>query len=89
MNNFKLTVLNSSGIHARPSGKIVEVTNRSQSDVRMKYNGILANARSILNIMMLAVEPGAEVEFFIEGPDEEKTGTELTELFESHFHEDS
>jgi phosphocarrier protein HPr len=89
MNNFKLTVVNSSGIHARPSGKIVEVTNRAISDVRMKYNGILANAKSILNIMMLAVEPGAEVEFFIEGEDEEKVGQELTELFERKFDEDS
>ena len=89
MNNFKLIVQNSSGIHARPSGKIVEVTNRAQSDVRMKYNGILANAKSILNIMMLAVEPGAEVEFFIEGEDEEKVGQELTDLFESKFNEES
>ncbi len=88
MNTFTLKVTNSAGIHARPSGKIVEVTNRSKSDVRMKYNGILANAKSILNIMMLAVEPGAEVEFFIDGEDEDQVATELRELFENNFHEE-
>ncbi len=89
MVELELEVVNSSGIHARPSGMIVELTTRANSDVRMKYNGILANAKSILNIMMLAVEPGGQVTFTINGDDEEKVAAELTELFAKGFHEEA
>ena len=88
MKTIELEVVNASGIHARPSGMIVEVTNRVNSDVRMKYNGITANAKSILNIMMLAVEPGAMVQFVIEGDDEEVAAEELTKLFQKGFYEE-
>lgn len=88
MKTIELEVVNQSGIHARPSGMIVEVTNRISSDVRMKYNGITANAKSILNIMMLAVEPGGIVQFIIDGEDEEQAAAELTALFEKGFYEE-
>lgn len=89
MVELELEVVNSSGIHARPSGMIVELTTRAASDVRMKYNGITANAKSILNIMMLAVEPGGRVVFTIEGSDEEKVAQDLTELFAKGFYEEA
>ena len=64
-----LVVQNRQGIHARPAGMIVEITSRSNSEVTFKYQEYSANAKSILNVMMLAVIPGAEVFVSVEGDD--------------------
>jgi len=89
MIHHKLTVQNTLGIHARPAGHIVNIASAAQSSVDLLYSGQKVNAKSILNLMMLAIEPGAEVEFVINGPDEKKTADDLTELFKNKFYEDA
>jgi len=87
--NLKLIVQNQLGIHARPAGRIVNIAGSARSSVDLIYSGQQVNAKSILNLMMLAIEPGSEVEFIIDGPDEEKTAQQLTELFKNKFYEDA
>jgi len=89
MINLKLTVQNTLGVHARPAGHIVNVASAAQSSVDLLYSGHRVNAKSILNLMMLAIEPGAEVEFIINGTDEQKIKDDLTELFKNKFYEDA
>jgi phosphocarrier protein len=89
MIKHKLKVQNALGIHARPAGYIVNIASSAQSDVEMIYNEERVNAKSILNLMMLAVTPNAEVEFHINGSDEQKVADELTELFKNKFNEDA
>ena len=88
MIELKLIVTNRLGVHARPSGQIVQITSKAASQVFLHYNGVTANAKSILNIMMLAIESGSEVRFEIEGEDEAQLSKNLTELFESKFYEE-
>lgn len=83
-----LIVQNKQGIHARPAGMIVEITSRSDSEVTFKYQEMTANAKSILNVMMLAAIPGSEVFVQIDGSDEEETMDKLEQLFEDKFHEE-
>jgi len=83
-----LQVMNRLGIHARPAGQIVDITSRAASDVHISYEGTRANAKSILNVMMLAITPGSTVQFEVEGEDEEGIMTALEELFNERFHED-
>ncbi|MDR2731836.1 MAG: HPr family phosphocarrier protein [Fibromonadaceae bacterium] len=89
MTSHKLIVQNTLGVHARPAGHIVNVASSTQCSVELLYSGQKVNAKSILNLMMLAIEPGAEVEFLINGPDEKKVADELTELFNNKFYEDA
>jgi len=89
MINLKLIVQNTLGIHARPAGRIVSIAGSSQSSVDLIYSGQRVNAKSILNLMMLAIEPGSEVEFIIDGSDEQKTADQLTDLFKNKFYEDA
>jgi len=89
MIHHKLIVQNPLGIHARPAGHIVNITGSAQSSVDLLYSGQKVNAKSILNLMMLAIEPGAEIEFIIDGPDEQKITDDLIELFENKFYEDA
>ncbi len=83
-----LTVQNRLGIHARPAGQIVDITSRSGSDVYITYEGTRANAKSILNVMILAITPGAEVVFEVDGDDEADTLVALQKLFDERFYED-
>lgn len=84
-----LQVTNKLGIHARPAGAIVDITSRASSDVFLIYGGTRANAKSILNIMMLAITPGSQVQFEIQGEDEEEVFQKLEELFNARFNEES
>lgn len=89
MISCKLIVQNSLGIHVRPAGHIVNIASSAQSSVELVYSGQKVNAKSILNLMMLVIEPGSEVEFLINGSDERKVADELTELFNNKFYEDA
>jgi phosphocarrier protein len=85
----KLIVKNTLGLHARPAGHIVNIASSAQSSVDLLYSGQKVNAKSILNLMMLAIDPGSEVEFLIDGPDEQRIADNLAELFENKFYEDA
>jgi len=89
MINLNLVVQNTLGIHARPAGRIVSIAGSAQSLVELVYLGQRVNAKSILNLMMLAIEPGSKVEFIIDGSDEQKIATQLTDLFKNKFYEDA
>lgn len=84
----KLRVKNRLGVHARPAGDIVDITSRSASEIIMSFDNTKANAKSILNVMMLAIPPEAEVEVEINGEDEKETMVALEKLFNDRFNED-
>lgn len=84
----KFLIKNHYGLHARPAGMIVDITTHSSSEVQIRYKDARANAKSILNVMMLAATPGSEIEFVIEGPDEELVAEQLEALFENRFYEE-
>lgn len=83
-----LTVTNKLGIHARPAGMIVDITGQAKSDISIVFEGSKANAKSILNVMMLAIPAGSEVKFEIDGEDEENVASLLENLFNEHFNEE-
>ena len=81
----ELTVINDSGIHARPAALIVETATNFQCNVIFIKDGMRANAKSIMNIMLLAAEPGAIIRVETEGPDEVEALAEIEALFSSKF----
>ena len=85
MVTVELTVINDSGIHARPAALIVETATKYKSNVIFIKDGMRANAKSIMNIMLLAAEPGAIIKVETEGPDELDALKAIEELFLSRF----
>ena len=81
----ELTVINDSGIHARPAALIVETATKFQCNVIFIKDGMRANAKSIMNIMLLAAEPGAIIRVETEGPDEADALAAIEALFSSKF----
>lgn len=88
MKTRTLKVINKMGVHARPAGAIVDLTSRSHSDIYLTYSGTRANAKSILNVMMLAITPGSEVLFEASGADEDEILDKLEKLFNDRFNEE-
>lgn len=83
-----VTIRHSFGIHARPAAKIVELCNGFQSDIDIVKEGEQpANAKNILDIMMLAAACGTSLELRAEGEDEEEAIVKLADLMESDFDE--
>ncbi len=81
----KVTIQNKYGIHTRPATVLVEKASDFDAKISLVYKGDRANAKSILGLLVLAVEPGAEIEIEAEGPDEDQAVRELVELINNKF----
>ncbi|HUG43207.1 MAG TPA: HPr family phosphocarrier protein [Acidobacteriota bacterium] len=63
---------NQLGLHARAAARLVKLTARYQSDIKLsRLDGRQRiDAKSILGILLLAAARGTELEITVEGPDE-------------------
>jgi phosphotransferase system HPr (HPr) family protein len=81
----KVVVKNPAGIHARPASMLVKTAAKFQSEFYIHSHGYRINAKSILGVLTLAAEHGAELELEFSGEDETEALEAITELFESGF----
>ena len=81
----KVTVKNESGLHARPASVLVKVASGFKSEFTIRMYGYNVNGKSILGVMTLAAECGAEMELTLDGPDEEEAMERIVQLFENKF----
>lgn len=91
MGKHRATVqlVNRNGLHARPAHLFVQTANRFQSTLRVGRQGVdTVNGKSIMGIMMLAAEHGAELELEAEGPDAMEQIEALLDLIASGFGEE-
>ena len=65
------TVVNKQGWHARPAAMVVKCANGFQSDVTISINGLVANGKSMMDVIMLASPCGSVVTLGRDGPDAE------------------
>lgn len=79
-------ITNPLGIHARPAALVVQAASRFRSDIFLsKGDTENVNGKSIMSVMMLAAERGAEVTVVAEGEDADEAVAVLTELLRSNF----
>jgi phosphocarrier protein len=81
----KVTIKNSAGLHARTSAQLVKLASKFKSDFYIHSYGYRVNGKSILGVMTLAAESGAELELELEGPDEEEALKAIKEAIENKF----
>lgn len=84
-----LAVRNQLGLHARAAARLVRTANRFQSHLRLERvdGSASADAKSILNVLMLAAVGGTELRAIAEGRDEAEAIAALSGLFENGFGE--
>jgi len=76
------TVSDPVGFHLRAAGRIVKLTKTFESEVTIRYNGRVANAKSIMGLASLAAEFGTDVVIEVTGDDEEAALKRLVQLIE-------
>lgn len=86
MKKKELTITNKYGLHSRPASELVKVASKFDSEINLIYDGQEANAKSILGLMVLAIEPGAEVEIEVDGDDEEEALKSIEDLIRNNFY---
>jgi len=83
-----VTVRNQPGIHARPAALFVKKASEYRSEVFVTLGELTVNGKSIMGVMMLAAETGAQLKIAASGPDEGDAVSALAELIDSKFGED-
>ncbi|MBS1479050.1 MAG: HPr family phosphocarrier protein [Angelakisella sp.] len=88
----KTTIINRTGIHARPASVFVNEAKKFQSNITicnlsLNEQNNTANAKSIIKVLTLALSQGSEVEVSAEGVDEKEAVDVLIELIDSGFGE--
>ncbi|RWR22701.1 HPr family phosphocarrier protein [Microbacterium enclense] len=88
--SFETTVINPSGLHARPAATFVKAASRYDADVQIEEVGGEApavSARSLLALMALGVRQGARVRVSASGPQAKDALDDLRSLIDDGFGE--
>jgi phosphotransferase system HPr (HPr) family protein len=83
----RVVLTNKMGLHARPSTQIATAATRFVSEVRLAKDGLAVDAKSVLELLMLAAECGSELTVSAEGSDAKQAVAAITALIEGRFGE--
>jgi phosphotransferase system HPr (HPr) family protein len=92
MRTAELTVVNKSGLHARPATMFVEAAGRFGSRITLENldrGSRPVDATSILMVLTAGVQRGPRVRLTADGPDEEEALRSLGELIASGLGEET
>jgi len=81
-----LHIRNDRGLHTRPSAELVKCAVKFKSEIILSLQQKEANARSLLNILMLAATKGSMIEIKATGPDAEQAVEALEALAKNNFY---
>lgn len=84
----QITIINKLGLHARAAVKLMNTASRFVSDVHLRNNGRLVDAKNVMEIMVLGISQGRQVEVQVSGPDEHEAMAALEKLIQERFGED-
>jgi phosphocarrier protein HPr len=82
-----VVLANKMGLHARPSTQIATTASRFSADVQITKDDMVVDAKSVLELLMLAAECGSQLKISASGDDAGAAVKALSELVESRFGE--
>lgn len=80
-------IINRLGLHARAAAQLVKLTTQFQSKVFLKKGGQSANAKTIMDVLMLAGTQGTQLIVEASGEDEQEALDATVRLIAARFHE--
>ena len=87
MYSKKVTILNKTGLHARPASEFISMASKFKSRITIKKVGgdeeDEANAKSIISVLSLGASFGSEITIIADGPDAEEAVAGLVELLDN------
>lgn len=85
----EMEICNRLGLHARAAAKLVHVTGRFSSQVKIQKDGEEVDAKSILGVLLLAAAQGSRIVVRCEGQDENEAMQAISELIGNRFDEEA
>jgi phosphocarrier protein HPr len=82
-----IKIINKAGLHTRPAATVVKMAAKYKSEFFISRDGMSINGKSIIGVMTLAAEEGAELILSFNGEDEDKAAEEIVNYFERGFDE--
>lgn len=83
-----VTVLNSLGLHASTSAKLVKASAAFQSEITLSKGDMVVNTKSIMGVLMLGAAQGSQLNLKATGPDAALAVETLKGLFATRFGEE-
>lgn len=83
-----LTICNQRGLHARASRKLAELALGYECSIRVRREEDVADATSLMDLMMLGAGIGSQIEVSAEGPGAEEAVAAIAALVEGKFGEE-
>lgn len=87
-NYVEVAVQGAHGLHARPATTFVDLAKQFQADVHVRYNGKVANGKSLVSLLQLGVEGGSTIRIMAQGADAEAALWALREAVEAGLGEE-
>lgn len=85
MKQFKYSITDPQGMHARPAGLLVKTAGAFTSNITIEKAGKAVDAKRIFGIMGLGIKSGEEVVITVEGEDEETAAVELEKFMKENL----
>lgn len=76
---LRLSIVDPTGLHARPAARFVQAASRFESRVTVEHSGREVDARSLIGLLSLALKPGSQIDLVAVGSDEEHAIAALAE----------
>lgn len=83
----EISVINTSGLHARPATFFIQKANSYNCSIWVEKEDRRVNAKSLLGVLSLGIAKGMTITLLAEGADEEAALNGLSELINSGFSE--
>lgn len=86
----RILIVNRLGLHARAAARLVRTASAYRSNVRLERadGSAVADAKSILSVLLLAAARGTRLRLTVEGTDEREALGAVCDLIEAGFGED-
>jgi phosphocarrier protein len=88
MKTVNITIVNKLGLHARAAAKLVQLSSQFTSSISLRKEDEEADAKSIMEVLMLAGAKNTRLKIVADGSDEEVALAEISRLIKNKFEEE-
>lgn len=82
-----VTIINTSGLHARPATFFIQKANSYKCSIWVEKEDCRVNAKSLLGVLSLGISKGTTITLIADGADEADAVSGLVDLVNSEFAE--
>lgn len=88
MKSADIVISNKLGLHARAAAKLVQLSSQFDSRIHLEKDGEEADAKSIMDVLMLAGIQDTRLRIVVDGSDEDEALDEVRRLIDNKFEEE-